>query len=93
MAAGLPLSMVPLKPYEQASGRVRELFRTSDPRGASSMAGRLGIDYLVIGPPERREYPAFASMVSIHPELFEPVFRTGLVGVYRIVAGSAAGSR
>jgi uncharacterized membrane protein len=84
MAAGLPISMVPLAKYEQASARIREIYRTADANEAYSKAGRERIDYLVIGAPERRAYPAFPQTIESRPDLFVRVFGNGDLSIYRL---------
>ncbi|HEX2445762.1 MAG TPA: hypothetical protein VHJ77_17590 [Vicinamibacterales bacterium] len=84
MAAGLPISMVPLAKYERASERIREIYRATEPGDAYLMAGRERIDYLVIGPPERRSYPAFQPTIESRPDLFVRVFGNGDLSIYRI---------
>jgi hypothetical protein len=84
MAAGLPISMVPLAKYERASERIREIYRAVDPGDAYLKAGRERIDYLVVGAPERRAYPAFQQTIELRPDLFVRVFGNGDLSVYRI---------
>jgi len=88
MSAGLPISMVPLAPYEAASQKVRALYEERDPERAYSQAARLGIDYLVIGPPERRSFPAFEETLRSSPARFREAFRSGDVSIYMLEGGS-----
>ena len=84
MAAGLPISMVPLAKYERASERIREIYRAADASDAVLKAGRERIDYLVIGAPERRAYPRFPQTIESRPDLFVRVFGNGDLSIYRI---------
>ena len=68
MSAGLPISMVPLAKYEEASGRVLALYQERDPDAAFDRAARLGIDYLLVGPPERKMFPGLRGHASLAPE-------------------------
>ena len=52
MATGLPISMVPLAKYQQASAAIRTIFDEA-PLAAYERAVRAGINYVMVGPPER----------------------------------------
>lgn len=84
MAAGLPISMVPVDKYVAASRKVTELYRMTDVREAFQRARELGIDYLVIGPPERAAYPQFQPLLDAHPEYFRPMFGNASMRVYLV---------
>lgn len=88
MSAGLPISMVPLAPYEAASQRVRALYEQRDGEAAYTQAARLGIDFLVIGPPERRSFPDFEETLRSSPARFREAFRSGDVSIYMLEGGS-----
>jgi hypothetical protein len=85
MAAGIPISMVPLAKYEAASRRVTDLYKTTSLQAAYQQAKALRIDYLVVGPPERQAYPDFAAVVAGAPHLFRPAIVNASVAVYRVV--------
>jgi hypothetical protein len=86
MAAGLPISMIPLRPYQHASDYVRDgIFRAAAPDQAYVTASSMGIDYLVVGPPERAGYPAGVAQLATRPDLFTPVFQNDAVTVFRVV--------
>ncbi|MGE5814258.1 MAG: hypothetical protein ACM36C_07210 [Acidobacteriota bacterium] len=82
MAAGLPISMVPLSKYREASARVRDIYAADDAATAARRAAELGIDYLVIAPPERNAFPYAQTLWDAHSEWFRPVFRNGEMAVY-----------
>jgi hypothetical protein len=88
MSAGLPISMVPLAPYEDASQKVRALYQERDGEKAFAQAARLGIDYLVIGPPERRSFPDFEQTLRSNPARFREAFRSGEVSIFMLEGGS-----
>ena len=48
MAAGLPISLLPLPDYPERSEQVKRLFETADAGEASALARRLRIDYLYV---------------------------------------------
>jgi hypothetical protein len=86
MAAGLPISMIPLKKYETASARITRLYQARSGEQAYALASAECINYLVVGPPERRAYPAFQPALDGAPQYFARVFRNDSVGVYRVVS-------
>jgi hypothetical protein len=88
MSAGLPISMVPLDRYEAASQRVRAIYEARDGRAAFKLAAHMGIDYLIVGPPERKAYPGFEQVLRAHPAGFREAFRSGEVSVFMLEGGS-----
>jgi hypothetical protein len=86
MAAGLPLSMVPLDPYQRASERMRRMFSAGEADEVFDVAVRNGIDYLVVAPPERHAYPHLEPMLDEASRLFPLVFRNAEVSVYQVGA-------
>jgi hypothetical protein len=82
MAAGLPISMVPLRKYQEASVRVRDIYTAEDAATAARLAAELGIDYLVVAPPERGAFPHLPALWDAHSEWFRPVFRNTQMAVY-----------
>lgn len=86
MAAGLPISMIPLQPYRIASEIVRSgIFRTVSAVDAHATARELRIDYLLVGEVERRHYGPSIALINASPDLFLPVFQNTAVTIYRIV--------
>ena len=84
MAAGLPISMVPLKKYEDASQRVRAVYQAASADEIFARSASERIDYLVVGPPERDAYPAFEALLESRPDLFIPSFRNAALGIWRL---------
>jgi hypothetical protein len=84
MAAGLPISMIPLREYEHASTRIRDLYATTRAQDTHNRATHLLIDYLVIAPPERAKYPTLEASLDAAPELFRRVFHNAEVSVYEV---------
>jgi len=84
MAAGLPISMVPLRDYRRASRKVRSIFATLDPQEGYTTAAGLGIDYLWIGAPERQAFPELEQRLLTRPDLFRPIFSAGTVTIFFI---------
>jgi hypothetical protein len=90
MSAGLPISMVPLRKYEQASAPVTALFAATDAPAACDAAARLRIEYLVVGAPERQAYPRFESLLQSRSDLFVQVFGSESVAVYQLRGAARA---
>jgi hypothetical protein len=85
MAAGLPGSMIPRRPYELATDNVTfGIFRAFTPKDAWEMAHFLGISYLFVGPPERERYSEGVEILAKDPTLFKPVFHNEAVTVYEV---------
>jgi hypothetical protein len=82
MAAGLPISMIPLEKYEAASHKVREVYRQDDAAKAYAVAAPLRIDYLFVGAPEREAHPGLEAALRERPDLFQPVFQQGSVSIF-----------
>jgi hypothetical protein len=87
MSAGLPISMVPLAKYEEASSKIMAVYQERDPDVAFNRAARLGIDYLVVGPPERKMFPDFEATLRSRPSRFREAFRSGDVSIYLLEGG------
>jgi len=84
MSAGIPISMVPLAKYMDASRTVRGMYHMRDAREVHERAAHLGIDYLVVGPPERYRYPNFEPLLNANPDRFGRVFRNRSVSIYHV---------
>jgi hypothetical protein len=84
MAVGVPISMVPMLKYEQGSRRASWIFETGSPETAHDLCRKNGIDYLLIGGPERKRHPAAQARFDAAPEYFEPVFRNREATVYLV---------
>jgi hypothetical protein len=88
MAAGLPIAMIPLRPYEQATQKVSdEVFSSGSVIDRAKAARRLGIDYLFVGPPEQKKHPELVGILETRSDLFAPVFRNPEVVVYWVTPG------
>jgi hypothetical protein len=84
MAAGLPISLLPLPEYTERSEVVRRIFETGDAGDASALARRLRLDYLYVDQDDVAAYPSGTLKFDEHPTLFEPVFTNPSVRVYRV---------
>jgi hypothetical protein len=84
MKAGMPISMIPIRKYQEASARVEQAFSATDPAAAYRIASELNLQYLYVGPEENRVYPGVRERFDRVPFWFKPVFRNGSVAVYRV---------
>jgi hypothetical protein len=84
MAAGLPISLLPLPEYEERSTLVRTLFSTGDPEEASKIAYRLRIDYLYVDLDDIAAYGEGVAKFATNADRFERVFSNSEVRIYRV---------
>lgn len=84
MGVGVPISMVPLQKYQEGSRRVAWMYDVSDPRSAYAIADRAGIDYIVVGEPERRAHPGVDERFAGVPNLLPLVFSNSAMSVYAV---------
>jgi hypothetical protein len=84
MAAGLPISLLPLPEYDERSTMVRQLFATPDPAEAATIAFKLRIDYLYVDSEDVAAYGQGAAKFAEHPGRFEQVFSNEEVTIYRV---------
>lgn len=82
MSAGLPISMIPVAPYQRASERVRRLYSATDPVVVLREAGAMRIDVLVVGPEENKAHPAFRDLLEKNPLAFPALYRTRNITLY-----------
>jgi hypothetical protein len=88
MVAGLPGSMTPIRPYQQASDAVKwDVFMTTQADDIHTSAQFLGIDYLFIGEPERRRYGLAIEAMQRSPRLFPIVFQNRAVTIFQVAPG------
>jgi hypothetical protein len=83
MIAGLPISLLPMPEYAQASAEVQQLFRAEDPREAWQIARARGIQYLYVDGEDRAAYPAGVAKFSTG-SLFEKVYERAGVAFYKV---------
>ncbi len=83
MAIGLPISMVPLAKYQQGSEAIRNLFEES-PLAAYERAVRAGVNYVLIGPPERDAHPGVEERFNAIPNQMPLAFKNGTISIYEV---------
>jgi hypothetical protein len=84
MAAGMPISLLPLPEYEQRSAQVRQLFATPDAAEAAAIAHKLRIDYLYVDSEDVAAYGEGVVKFAQHPDRFEQVFANDEVRIYLV---------
>jgi uncharacterized membrane protein len=84
MGVGLPISMVPLKKYQDGSRWATWIFETSSAESAHSLAAHNGIQYLYLGKAEREWHPTAQPRFDAAPEYFEDVFHNDEATIYRV---------
>lgn len=84
MAVGLPLGLVPLKKYEDGSRRIRRMYDVTDPAEAYEIAARSGVDYIVVGGPERQAHPGVEERLSHAGPLLPLVFHNDALSIYHV---------
>ena len=85
MAAGIPISMVPLEPYVRANNEVCRLFSLSDPVQIHAICQKWNIHYLYLGDQELRRYPTLPHLLRTAPSLFHRVFHGSSNQIFRVV--------
>lgn len=83
MAVGLPISMVPLEKYIYESSRIRRIF-DANAGEAYDRARNNGVQFILIGPPERAAHPGVESRFDAGPDLLPVAFRNGAISIYRV---------
>lgn len=83
MAAGLPISMVPLAKYQEASAEIRTIY-DEEPLFAYEHAVRAGINYVIVGPPERAGHEGVEKRFDSLPDLLPRVFNNGSISIYEV---------
>lgn len=84
MAAGLPISMIPLAGYQAATDRVGALFGLTTAADVAFACRKYQVDFLYLGPPEQARHPHLRGMLDAAPEFFEKVFERPTVVVYHL---------
>ena len=85
MATGLPISLLPHQQYTDTSAVVQTLYATDDAEEASALARRLRIDYLYVDGVDAAAYPAGTRKLDESRGLFELVFQSEDVRIYKVL--------
>lgn len=83
MAAGIPISLLPIPEYDARSREVQTMFATPDAAAAQAIARQLGIDYVYVDQTDLAAYPEGVAKFDGTPD-FQRVFTSGEVRLYRV---------
>ena len=84
MAAGLPISLLPMPEYQERSELVKRIYAGTDAEDAWTLARRLRLDYLYVDADDLAAYPEGTAKFDRHSDRFEDVFRNATVRIYRV---------
>ena len=83
MAAGIPISMIPLAKYQQASEQIRLIY-DEPPLLAYERAVRANVNYLIVGPLEREAHPGVEERFNGIADILPLVFKNGTISIYEV---------
>jgi hypothetical protein len=83
MAIGFPISMIPLAKYQQGSQEITKLFDES-PLAAYERAVRAHVNYVLIGPPERRAHPGVEERFNSIPNQIALAWKNATISIYEV---------
>jgi hypothetical protein len=83
MAAGIPISMIPLAKYERASAEIRLIY-DEQPLFAYERAVHAKVDYVIVGPQERDAHPGVEDRFASIPNQLPLVFKNGSISIYEV---------
>ena len=83
MAAGIPISMIPLAKYQKASEQIRLIY-DEQPLLAYERAVRAHVNYILVGPPEREAHPGVEDRFSGIGDRLPLVFKNGTISIYEV---------
>jgi hypothetical protein len=83
MAAGIPISMIPLAKYQEASNTIRQIYG-EPPLLAYERAVRANISYIVVGPEERAVHPGVEERFDSVKDILPLAFRNGTISIYQV---------
>ena len=83
MAIGLPISMVPLAKYQQGSEAINLIFE-EPPLAAYERAARAKVNYVLIGPQERKAHPGVEERFNSIPNQMPLAWKNGTISIYEV---------
>jgi hypothetical protein len=83
MAAGIPISMIPLAKYQKASDQIRLIY-DEQPLLAYERAVRAHVNYILVGPQERQGHPGVEDRFNEIADRLPLVFRNGTIAIYEV---------
>jgi hypothetical protein len=84
MAAGKPISLLQVPEYDQRSGAIDAMFRTTSAAEASQLAHAERVDYVYVDRVERAAFGADAIVKFSDRQYFDPVFQDGDAAVFQV---------
>ena len=86
MVAGIPISMIPLAKYQEASNTIRQLY-DEPPLLAYERAVLANVDYIIVGPQERAVHPGVEERFDSVKDLLPLAFKNGTISIYEVRHG------
>ena len=83
MAIGFPISMIPLAKYQQGSEEIVKMFDES-PLAAYERAVRARVNYVLIGPPERKAHPGVEDRFNSIANQMPLAFKNATISIYEV---------
>jgi len=83
MAAGIPISMIPLAKYQKASEQIRLIY-DEQPLLAYERAVRAHVNYILVGPQERGAHPGVEDRFGGIGDRLPLVFKNGTISIYEV---------
>jgi hypothetical protein len=75
--------MIPLAKYQRGSAEIVKMFDES-PLAAYERAVRAHVNYVLIGPPERRAHPGVEERFNSIPNQIPLAWKNGTISIYEI---------
>lgn len=83
MAVGFPISMVPLAKYQDGSTAIARVF-DEPPLAAYERAAKARVNYLFVGPPERKAHPGVDERFNSIPNQLSLAFKNSTISIYQV---------
>ena len=83
MAVGFPISMIPLAKYQQGSEAINLIFEEA-PLAAYERVARAKVNYVLIGPPERKAHPGVEERFNSIPNQMPLAWKNGTISIYEV---------
>ena len=84
MAAGKPISLLPVPEYQERSAQADAMYRTLDPAEAVRLARVLRLDYVYLDRVEREAFGEGAAAKFVDGRYFTSVFSEGAAAVFSV---------
>jgi len=84
MAAGQPISLLHVAEYDERSGAIDAMYRSTDAVEAARLAREQRVHYVFVDAVERRAFGPDAINKFNDPRFFTPVFEQGEAAVFQL---------